>query len=111
MNEIKWEDFTKIDMRVGTIISAEIFAEAKKPAFKIVVDFGELGKKKTSAQITKKYTPNQIIGKQVIGIVNFKAKQIANIMSECLILGVLGEENTVTLLQPESAVKNGAKIG
>lgn len=111
MNEIKWNDFAKIDMRVGTIISAEIFAEAKKPAFKIVVDFGELGKKKTSAQITKKYTPNQIIGKQVIGIVNFPAKQIANIMSECLILGVLGEENTVTLLQPESAVKNGAKIG
>lgn len=109
-NQISWEDFSKIDMRIGTIISAEIFKEAKKPAYKLIVDFGELGKRKTSAQITKRYHPENLIGKQVIGVVNFYPKQIANIMSECLILGALGNENDVILLQPESKVDNGLKV-
>lgn len=110
MNQISWTDFSKIDMRIGTIISAEIFKEVKKPALKLIVDFGELGKRKTSAQITKRYKPENLIEKQVVGVINF-AKQIANIMSECLILGGVGEDNDMVIIQPETEVKNGMKIG
>lgn len=105
-NGINWEDFSKIEMRVGTIISATNFEEAKKTALKIVVDFGEFGIRKTSAQITKLYTSENIIGKQVIAVVNFPPKQIANFMSECLILGAVEESNLVT----ERKVSNGTKI-
>ena len=108
---IEWSDFTKIEMRIGTIVSAEIFNEAKKPAYKISVDFGEFGIKKTSAQITKLYKPQELIGKQIVAVINFPPKQIANIMSECLILGGLGNDKEVTLLQPERQLKNGARIG
>ncbi|MCL4111169.1 UNVERIFIED_CONTAM: hypothetical protein GTU68_038511 [Idotea baltica] len=101
----------KIDMRVGTIISAEEFKGLRNPAFKIMVDFGDLGIRKTSAQITKLYTPEDIIGRQIVAVVNFPPKQIANIMSECLILGGLGDEKEVTLIAPERAVKNGTRIG
>lgn len=111
MNNINWEDFSKIDMRVGTICNAEIFKEAKNPSYKLVVDFGDLGKRKTSAQITKLYQPNNLIGKQVIAVVNFPPKQIANMMSECLILGAVGKENNITLIQPDSDIANGLKIG
>lgn len=111
MKEINWNDFSKIEMRVGTILSAEIFKEVRNPAYKLIVDFGEYGKRKTSAQITELYTPENIIGKQVVGVLNFPPKQIANIMSECLILGAIGNENNVTLLQPESKIENGLKIG
>ncbi|EPB65654.1 putative CsaA protein, partial [Ancylostoma ceylanicum] len=86
---IAWGDFTKVEMRVGTVISAEVFKEVRNPAYKIIVDFGELGTRKTSAQITKLYTPEEIIGKQVVAVVNFPAKQIANIQSECLIMGAV----------------------
>lgn len=107
---ISWSDFAKIEMRVGTVVSAEIFKEAIKPAYKITVDFGDFGIKKTSVQITKLYLPNEIIGKQVIAIVNFPTKQIANIQSECLVLGAVNEDE-VTLLTTDKLVKNGLKIG
>lgn len=109
MAEISWADFTKIDMRVGTVTKAEIFKEARNPAYKLWIDFGDLGIKKTSAQITDLYQPENLVGKQVVAVVNFPPKQIANFMSECLVLGGLdGKE--VTLLQPERKMKNGTKI-
>lgn len=111
MNLITFSDFTKVEMRVGTIIHAEVFQEAKIPAYKVTIDFGEIGIKKTSAQITKLYQPEDLIDKQVVAVVNFPPKQIANFMSECLILGVVGEENLVSLLSPNHKMKNGLKIG
>jgi tRNA-binding protein len=110
-NNLTWSDFQKVEMRIGTIIHAEIFKEARNPAYKITVDFGELGTRKTSAQVTTLYNPEDLIGKQVVAVVNFPPKQIANMMSECLILGGLGDGKDVTLLQPERLVKNGTKIG
>lgn len=110
-NEITWSDFTKVEMRVGTILTAEAFKEVRNPAYKMTIDFGDFGIKKTSAQITKLYQPEELIGKQVIAVINFPPKQIANIMSECLVLGGVGNEKEVTLLQPERKVKNGTKIG
>lgn len=101
----------KVEMRVGTIISAEIFSEVRNPAYKMMIDFGEFGIKKTSAQITKLYKPEELIGRQVVAVVNFPPKQIANIMSECLVLGGIGDEKDVTLLQPERKVKNGTRVG
>ncbi|WP_417800014.1 tRNA-binding protein [Tenacibaculum sp.] len=109
-NTLTWNDFTKVEMRIGTIISAEIFKEVKNPAYKMQVDFGDYGIKKTSAQITKLYQPEDLIGKQVVAVVNFPKKQIANMMSECLVLGGLGDDKEVTLLTPERTVKNGTKI-
>lgn len=106
---INWTDFTKVDVRVGTIISAEIFKEAIKPAYKISIDFGDLGIKKTSAQITKLYTAEEVIGKQVVAVVNFPTKQIANIQSECLILGAVNQDE-VTLLTTDKPVTNGLKV-
>jgi len=109
-NTLTWNDFTKVEMRIGTIISAEIFKEVKNPAYKMQVDFGDYGIKKTSAQITKLYQPKDLIGKQVVAVVNFPKKQIANMMSECLVLGGLGDDKEVTLLTAERTVKNGTKI-
>lgn len=109
-NQISWSDFAKIDMRVGTVLSAEIFKEARNPAYKMTIDFGALGTRKTSAQITKLYAPEEVVGKQVIAVVNFPPKQIANIQSECLVLGVVSGDE-VTLLTPGKAVENGLKIG
>ncbi|MDL2227709.1 tRNA-binding protein [Odoribacter sp. OttesenSCG-928-L07] len=109
-NLINWEDFSKVEIRVGTILYAETFKEAKKPAYKITVDFGEFGIRKSSAQITKLYSPEEIIGKQIIAVVNFPEKQVANFMSQCLILGVVNEDE-VTLLTTDKKVKNGLKIG
>ena len=109
-NLITWNDFTKVEMRIGTIISAEVFKEAKNPAYVLQVDFGDFGIKKTSAQITKLYKTEDLTGKQVVAVVNFPKKQIANLMSECLILGGLGDDDEVTLLTPERPVKNGSKI-
>lgn len=111
MSQITFSDFAKIDIRVGTIIHAEVFQEAKIPAYKVTIDFGELGIKKTSAQITKLYQPEDLLNIQVVAVVNFPPKQIANFMSECLILGVVGEENSVSLLSPNHEMKNGFKIG
>ncbi len=109
--KLEWNEFQKVEMRIGTIISAEKFKEVKNPAYKMVIDFGEFGQRKTSAQITKLYTAEEIIGKQVIAVVNFPAKQIANIMSECLVLGGIGKNKEVTLIQPERKVENGTRIG
>lgn len=108
---ISWNDFTKIEMRVGTIIQAEVFAEARKSAYKLVVDFGEYGTRKTSAQITDLYHPEDLIGKQVVAVINFPPKQIATFMSECLVLGSVGDNNIITLLTPEQKTENGLRIG
>ena len=109
--EITWQDFAKIDMRVGTIIEVNDFPEARKPAYQLRIDFGEeIGIRKTSAQITKRYTKEDLLGKQTIAIVNFPKKQIANFMSECLLMGAVdGDE--VTIIQPEAMIKNGLKVG
>ncbi|WP_438422394.1 tRNA-binding protein [Aquimarina macrocephali] len=110
--DLEWKEFMNVDMRVGTIINVEIFKEARNPAYKMIVDFGELGERKTSAQITQLYQqPKELIGKQVIAVVNFPPKQIANIMSECLVLGAVGEDKEVTLLSPDLKVKNGLRVG
>ncbi|WP_420553720.1 tRNA-binding protein [Tenacibaculum aiptasiae] len=110
-NTLTWDDFTKVEMRIGTIISAEEFKEVKNPAYKMQIDFGEFGVKKTSAQITKLYTPEELIGNQIIAVVNFPKKQIANMMSECLVLGGIGDNKEVTLIAPERNIKNGTRIG
>ncbi|OQD43796.1 tRNA-binding protein [Croceivirga radicis] len=111
-NNLSWEQFMQVEMRVGTILSAEIFKEARNAAYKMQVDFGpELGIRKTSAQITVLYRPEELIGKQVIAVVNFPPKQIATIMSECLVMGAVGSNKEVTLLQPERKVPNGTRIG
>lgn len=108
-NTITWQDFEKLEMRVGTVVSAEPFPEAKKPAFKLLIDFGAYGMKKTSAQITKRYSPETLIGKQVIAVLNFPPKQIANIQSECLVLGAV-QDDVVTLLSTDQPVPNGLRI-
>lgn len=107
---ISWADFTKIEMRVGTIIEAEIFKEAKIPAYKLMIDFGEFGLRKSSAQITKLYQPENLIGKQIVAVINFPEKQIATIKSQCLVMGAV-ENDVVTLLGFDQPVKNGLRIG
>lgn len=107
---IEWSDFEKIDIRTGTIIAVENFDKARKPAYKLWIDFGELGELKTSAQITDIYSPESLKGKQVLAIVNFKPKQIADFMSECLVLGVY-TNNGVVLLETERGTDNGEKVG
>lgn len=107
---IEWGDFEKIDMRCGTIIEVEAFPKAKKPAWKLQIDFGDLGVKKSSAQITDNYTKDQLIGKQVVAVVNFPPKQIANFFSECLVLGVADVNGNIVLLQPEREISNGEKV-
>lgn len=108
---ISWDDFEKVDIRVGTILEVTDFPKAKKPAYQITIDFGELGIKKSSAQIVALYTKDELPGKQVVAIVNFPPKQIANFFSECLVLGVYTDKKDVVLLQPERKVDNGWKIG
>lgn len=111
MDTINWNDFEKIEIRAGTIISAEIFKEARNPAYKLHIDFGDFGIKKSSAQITKLYQPEELVDKQVIAVINFPVKQIANFFSECLVLGIVGNDKDVTLLTPDKPVKNGQRIG
>ena len=107
---LTWTDFEKVEMRAGTIIAAEDFPKAKQPAYQLTIDFGDFGVKRSSAQITKLYDKADLVGKQVIAVINFPPKQIANFMSECLVLGVVGDEKEVTLLQPERQVPNGLRI-
>ncbi|QDP85097.1 tRNA-binding protein [Chryseobacterium sp. SNU WT5] len=109
--EINWQDFDKLDLRIGTIISANDFDAARNPSYQLEIDFGPLGIKKSSAQITDLYKKEDLIGKQITAVVNFPKKQIANFFSECLILGIYGENNEVTLLTTDRDVKNGFKIG
>ena len=112
MDRIIWDDFEKIDMRAGTIIEVNDFPEARKPAYKLVIDFGnELGIKISSAQITALYTKEELLNRQVIAVVNFPPKQIADFTSECLVLGVYDRNKDVILLQPGKPVANGMKIG
>jgi len=106
-----WDDFEKIDIRRGTIIEVADFPKAKKPAYQLTIDFGESGIKKSSAQIVSLYQKEELLGKQIVAIVNFPPKQIANFFSECLVLGVYNEKNEVVLLQPQRTVQNGLKIG
>jgi tRNA-binding protein len=108
--EIQHADFEKVEIRVGTIVAAEDFPEARNPAFKLVIDFGGLGTKKSSAQITKLYKKEELVGKQVVAVVNFPPKQVANFRSECLVLGVVLDEKEVVLLHPERRVPNGKRI-
>jgi tRNA-binding protein len=109
---LSWFDFEKVDIRVGTVLFAQVFEEAKKPAYQLKIDFGEeIGVLQSSAQITTFYQPDDLFGRQVIAVVNFPPKQIANFMSECLVLGVYTDDRAVVLLQPDQAMKNGSKIG
>lgn len=110
MNDLTWDEFEKIDMRVGTILEVHDFPEARNPSYKLTIDFGlEIGLRKTSAQITVLYNKEDLLGKQVIAVVNFPKKQIANFMSECLVLGAV-DGIEVNLLQPNSKTNNGLRI-
>lgn len=109
---ISWADFEKIDMRAGTIIEVSDFPEARKPAYKLLIDFGkELGLKRSSAQITALYQKDELLRRQVIAVVNFPPRRIAGFSSECLVMGIYDENNNVILLQPGKPVTNGMKIG
>src|SRR5690606_2637695 len=109
-DDLTWPDCEKVEMRVGTIIEINDFPEARNPSYQLLIDFGEdIGQRKTSAQITSLYSKEELVGKQVVAVVNFPKKQIANFMSECLVLGAVEGKN-VTLLQPDMQVKNGLRI-
>jgi tRNA-binding protein len=111
MNDIQWDDFEKIDIRVGTIIKADEFPEARKPAYQLIIDFGALGIRKSSAQITNLYSVQDLVGQQVIAVTNFPPKKIASFISECLVLGIYEQNGNVVLLQPQKQVANCLKIG
>lgn len=108
--EITFADFLKVDVRVGTIVAVEEFPEARKPAYKLEIDFGELGKKRSSAQITHHYQKEDLVGKQVLAVVNFPKKQIGKFMSEVLTLGVPDEKGEVVLMEPTINVPNGSRL-
>lgn len=111
METISWPDFEKVEMRVGTILEANDFPKARNPSYQLVIDFGpEVGIRKSSAQITHLYQKEDLIGKQVVAVVNFPPKQIANFMSECLVLGAVGDKKEIVLLQPGMQVSNGQRI-
>jgi len=108
---IDWNDFEKVELRVGTIVEVEDFPEARKPAYKLRIDFGdEIGMRKSSAQITDIYTREELIGRQIVGVVNFPAKQIGPMRSECLVTGFHRQDGAVVLARPDSEVPNGAKL-
>lgn len=111
MPTISWDDFTKVELRVGRIVTARVFAEARKPAYVLEVDFGaEIGVRKSSAQITTRYAPDELVGRLVVGVVNFPNKQIGPLMSECLVTGFHDANGDVALCVPDADVPLGAKL-
>ncbi len=111
MSEISFDDFLKVDIRIGTVLRAEPYPEARKPAIKLWIDFGdEIGEKKTSAQITVHYSPEQLVGKQVLAVVNFPPRQIGKFMSEVLVLGLPDENGAIVLVGPDGPVPNGGRM-
>lgn len=110
--DLTWSEFERVEMRVGTILEVNDFPEARKPAFQLTIDFGSvIGIRKTSAQITKRYTKEVLTGRQIVAVVNFPKKQIGKFMSECLVLGAVGVEGDVILLAPDFKIENGLRIG
>ena len=110
-NHLTWNEFEKVEMRIGTIVEVNDFPEARKPAYQLLIDFGaKIGQRKSSAQITKRYTKEDLLGKQIVAVVNFPKKQIGNFMSECLVLGSVGEDNDIVLLTADMQVENGLRI-
>jgi tRNA-binding protein len=111
-SNLSWQDFEKVAMHVGTIMEVNDFPEARKPAYQLIIDFGDaIGIRKTSAQITKRYTKENLINRQIVAVVNFPKKQIGKFSSECLVLGAIGEEGEVVLLAPDFKIENGLRIG
>ncbi|WP_456385102.1 tRNA-binding protein [Desulfolithobacter sp.] len=111
MKEITWDEFTRVELRTGTIVEVEDFPEARKPAYRLVIDFGpEIGRKKSSAQITDLYDKEELLGRQIIGVVNFPPKQIGPVLSECLVTGFIRQDGSVVLAVPERKVDNGLKL-
>ena len=109
---LQWSEFERVEIRIGTILEVNDFPEARKPAFQLLIDFGSaIGIKKSSAQITKRYTKEDLVGKQIVAVVNFPRKQIGTFMSECLVLGSVGDENDIVLLTSDIKVENGLRIG
>ncbi|RZJ52849.1 MAG: tRNA-binding protein [Flavobacterium sp.] len=110
--DLTWNEFERTDMRIGTIIEVNDFPEARKPAYQLTIDFGsEIGIRKSSAQITKRYKKEDLVNRQIVAVVNFPKKQIGKFMSECLVLGAVGEEGDVILLAPDFKIQNGLRIG
>jgi len=110
--DLTWNEFERTDMRVGTIIEVNDFPEARKPAYQLTINFGaEIGIRKSSAQITKRYQKEDLVNRQIVAVVNFPRKQIGKFMSECLVLGAVGEEGDVILLAPDFKIENGLRIG
>jgi len=111
MPAITWEDFQKVEIRVGTVLDVQPFPKARKPAYQLTIDFGPYGRRRSSAQVTALYQAHDLLHKQVIAVTNFPPKQIANFFSECLVLGVVGAGGEVVLLRPDQDVDNGLRIG
>lgn len=107
---LSWSEFRKVEMRVGTVLEAKVNIKARKPAYVLRIDFGERGELNSSAQITELYRPEDLVGKQVIAVVNFPPKQIADVRSECLVLGTINDDAGVTLIRPDRPVENGLRI-
>lgn len=111
MSDLTWKEFERVELRVGTITAAETFPEARKPAYKLTVDFGdEVGIRRSSAQITTHYDPGELVGKQVMGVVNFPEKQIGPFMSQCLVTGFIQDDGSVILAVPDKPVPNGLRL-
>ena len=111
MSEISWSDFERVEMRVGTVVRAEPFPEARKPAYKLWIDLGPLGEKRSSAQITDRYRPDELVGRQVVCVVNFTPKRIGPFLSEVLVMGAYSDGGHVILLRPDHDVERGSRIG